>query len=190
MAFEFNDESKKVQDFKETIPFGVSEVQFAGAIADQTEAGKEFIEVAVVNKDGIEDSARLWFVSEQSGNISFNTLRQILVHAAKDDKAKEEARQKADAVKDSQELCDLLNERLAGAKFWFTKYFDASRTYEAQNGETRRSINKNVYGYEPKLKPELMPKPANEQGDPLAGAEDVTNDPDVAAGIPDDWSKK
>lgn len=188
MAFDFDDDTKKVQEFKETIPFGVSEVQFNGAIADQTDAGKEFIEIGVVNKEGLEDTARLWFVSEQSGNISFNTARQILVHAAKDEKAKAAVRDLADAVKDSQELCDLMNDKLAGAKFWFTKYYDASRTYEA-NGQTRKSINKNVYGYEPRLKPELMPKPANEDGSPLDGATPVEPGSDAAAGIPDDWAK-
>lgn len=189
MAFEFDDESKQVQDFKPTIPFGVSEVQFVGAIADQTDAGKEFIEVGVVNKEGVEDAVRLWFVSTQSGNISFNTIRQILVHAAKDEKAKDEARTAADAVKDSQELCDLMNDRLAGAKFWMTKYYDAKRTYEAQDGQTRRSINKNIYGYEPKLKPELMPKPADENGNAVDKTFPGATPVDASETVPDDWSK-
>lgn len=190
MAYSFNDEDKTVNEFKENIPFGKHEVQITGAMAEVTEAGKDYIAVGVVDVDGVEDEVRLWFTGGAS-NISFNTLRQVAVHCADDEEAKEAARNKVDACKDNDELAAVISELCSGKKVWYTKYYDATRTYQTENG-TFRSINKNIYGYEPKLKPELMPKdtaPAKTAAD-LVGGEDVTGT-DAAAGIPkdEDWAK-
>lgn len=189
MAFNFSDEDKTVSEFKENIPFGKHEVQITGAIADVTEAGKDFIAVGIVDVDGVEDEVRLWFTGGAS-NISFNTLRQVAVHCADTEEAKEEARQKVDAVQNGDDLAALISELCSGKKVWYTKYYDPSRTYTTENG-TFRSINKNIYGYEPKLKPELMPTntaPATSAAD-LVGGEELKGD--AAAGIPkdEDWAK-
>lgn len=190
MAHKFNDDDKKVKEFAERMPFGVSKVQLVFAEADQTEAGKEFIKLTVANEAGIEDSALLWFVGG-AANISFNTLRQIAVHSGKDDKQKQLIGEAIDAVEDSEALCALFNEKLIGAELWFTKYYDPSRTYKNSAGYTKKSINNNVYGYEPKLKPELMPQDesqgaASEADKTFPGATPVD-----ASEIPGDdaWSK-
>lgn len=157
MSYEFQAEDKEVREFAESIPFGVSEVHFAGAVADATDAGKDFIEVAIISEDGVEDTARLWFTGG-AVNISFNTARQIAVHQGQTEEEKQKIRDRFDKVKDSQELADVLNDVCGnGGKLWFTKYYDPTRTYQNGQGQTRKSINKNIYGYEPKLKPELMP---------------------------------
>lgn len=159
MAYDFTDEDKEIKEFAKRIPFGVSRVQFAGAIADATEDGKEFIEIGVVAENGVEDSARLWFVGG-AANISFNTAHQIAVHQGKDEEEKQKIRDRVDACKNTQDLADVLNDVCGnGGELWFTKYYDANgRTYTTENG-TFKSVNKNVVGYEPKPKPELMPKP-------------------------------
>lgn len=180
MSYVFEDEDKVANEFNERIPFGISEVQFVGATAGETEAGKDFIEVTVTDKDGLEDSARVWFVGG-AAKFSFDTLRQIAVHIAKDDKAKEKARMAVENVKDNDELAELLNKNCIGGHLWFTKYFDPSRTYQGSDGVTRRSINNSVLGYEPKLKPELMPDTSG--GRPVSsGVEDVFPGAEIATG--------
>ena len=188
MSFNFDDETKQVREFKQTIPFGVSKVQCTGVLADVTEAGLDFIEIGVVNAEGIEDSARLWFTTPQSGNISFNVARAIAVHQGKTEEEKQKIGERVDGVKNSEELAEVLNDVCGnGGELWFTKYYDPQRTYAGKDGQMRQSINKNVYGYEPKLKPELMPKAANDDGTP-ATIDEVVNDNDPAASnIPKSW---
>lgn len=188
MSYPFSEEDKQIREFKESMPFGVSEVQFVAAAPGVTNKGKEYVEVGVVNAEGIEDSVKLFFVGG-AANISFNTLHDIAVHIAKDDVAKEAIRQSVESVKDSDELCALLNDTCAGGKIWYTKYYDAKgRTFTNQYG-TFKSINKNIYGWEPKLKPELMPQKTDDEltkdnvTDTFPGAEK-----DVSGTVPDSWS--
>jgi hypothetical protein len=78
-----------------------------------------------------------------------------------------------------------------GKKCWFTKYPDPKRTYEAADGSIKKSINKNIYGYAPKLREDLMPKQDTvadvDTDKPITaadlGGEDVSGD----ANIPDKW---
>jgi hypothetical protein len=77
-------------------------------------------------------------------------------------------------VKNPDELAQLMTEKCGGGELWFTKYYDAERTYQNTGGQTRRSINTNILGYEPKLKPELMPSKNDPLANtPLAGGEEV-----------------
>jgi hypothetical protein len=157
MAHEFNSEDKEVKEFSERIGFGVNKVQATGFEAGTTDDGKDYIDTGVVTEDGIEETVRSWFTGGAS-NISFNTFRQIAVHNAKTEEAKAAAREAVDAVKDTDELAALLNTNVSGGELWLTKYLDPKRTYQNSAGQTRPSINTNIMGYEPKLKPELMPK--------------------------------
>lgn len=189
MAFDFKDEDKEVREFKESMSFGLHKVQLVGATAGETEAGKDFIELTIVNVDGVEDAARCWFTGGAT-NISFNTLRDIAVHVSKDEEEKQAARDAVDAMSNSEELADYLNEKCAGGELWFTKYYDAERTYQDRDGNVRRSVNKNVYGYEPKLKPELMPSNDKDTLNKVfPGAETLKDD--AAGTVPsgDSWAK-
>lgn len=169
----FSDEDKEVKEFADRIPFGVHKVQLTLAELGESDAGKEYIEVHVTTPEGVEDSARLWFTGGAS-NISFNALRQIVVHNAKTETQKASARDAVDAVADTEALVDLLNKHTIGGELWLTKYYDPKRTYQNAAGVTKRSINTNVYGYEPKPRPELMPD-RNEQmlAEAMPGAEEV-----------------
>lgn len=185
MSYNFGDKDKEVREFSESMPFGINVVQLMQVEAVTAENGKDYIELTVTSKDGIEDTARCYFVGG-AVNISFNTLRQIAVHIAKDEEEKQAARDAVDATNNTEELAAYLNEKCIGGELWFTKYYDATRTYTTENG-TFRSINKNVVGYEPKLKPELMPQKAPAGGDAnFPGSEAATGD--AAANVPKDWA--
>jgi hypothetical protein len=161
-----NDENKTVIEFNDKyFGYGVHSVK----ISDVTlgEAGdKEYIEVTVVDPEDLEitDSARVWFTSDKAVNYSFNVLRQIFVHCAPEAK-KDEAREMFNKIGDTDTLAQIM-EKCIGRQIWFTKYIDPERTYTDQQGNVRPSVNKNVMGYEPKLKPELLPKtgPMNMDG--------------------------
>lgn len=187
MAHTFGDNEKEVKEYSERLPFGINVVQIVGAQGGNTEedgSGKEYISVDVVEpQSGIEDSVRFWLHTEQSANISFNTIRQILVHKAKTEEDKQKIRDAVDSVQNSDQLVQML-EAAKGGEAWYTKYYDKERTYTDNQGRERRSVNTNLLGYEPKLKVELMPK-GNDgitdldkktdslAGTPLAGGQDV-----------------
>ena len=192
MSYKLSKEDKEIKEFSEKLPFGVTKVQFTGAIAEETEAGKDFIEVGVVSKEGVEDSFRCWFVGG-AANISFNNLHAIAVHQGKDEKEKAAIRDRMDNCETTDDIVDVLNDVCGnGGELWFTKYYDPKRTYQGQDGNTYRSVNKNGYGYEPKEKPELMPKPQSDApqssavNETFPGAEQLN-----PAEIPGDdaWSK-
>lgn len=185
MSYDFGDKDKEVREFSESMPFGISIVQIMQVEAVTDANGKDYIEITVTNKDGIEDTARNYFTGG-AVNISFNALRQIAVHVAKDEEEKQAARDAVDATNNTEELAAYLNEKAIGGEVWFTKYYDAARTYTTENG-TFKSINKNVLGYEPKLKTELMPQKAPAGGnEQFPGAQPATGD--AAANVPKDWA--
>lgn len=188
----FNDTTKEVREPNSGnyFDYGVHRVQLGlFELGGTGEGEKEYIEVTVIDPEDGErtDTVRLWFSTDKAANYSFNTLRQIAVHNAPEDK-KDAARDAMDAVEDTAALEALLNEKLIGGECWYTKYQDPQRTYQAQDGSTRRSVNKNIYGYEPKLRPELMPKDQDQittdNVDKIfPGAEDVT-----PKNVPDSWA--
>jgi hypothetical protein len=184
MAHKFSDEDKTAEERKDYLPFGVNTVKLVGATAGETESGKDYIEVTVATDDGIEDNARVWFTGGAS-KYSFQTIQQIVVHSAKTDSAKEKARMEVEKCVDTDEMTNLLNSKCVGAECWVTKYYDPTRTYVNQSGETKKSINTNLYGYEPKLKPELMPvEQPKDTIHPVDG--EITDDGKI--NIPGQWN--
>jgi hypothetical protein len=178
MSYNFTDEDKQAEERKDYLPFGVNTVEIVGATAGETEAGKDYIEVTVKTGD-IEDNARVWFTGG-AAKYSFQTIQQIVVHSAKTSADKEKARMEAEKCVNTDDMANLLNSKCVGAECWVTKYYDPTRTYTSQGGETKKSINTNLYGYEPKLKPELMPQ--EQTKDEIAP---VDVDSDVQ--IPGEW---
>lgn len=188
----FNDDMKKEYS-NDYFGWGVHRVLIGEVENGGTEEGeKEYVEVTVMDPDNgdITDKARVWFTTEAAQLYSFNTLRNIYVHNAPEAK-KEAARKEFDAVGDTTELCALMNLRLIGKECWFTKYPDPKRTYVGQDGVTRKSVNKNVLGYEPKVDERLMPRSDDKDAlnETFPGAEKATGD--AVANIPgdDDWDK-
>lgn len=153
---DFTNEHKEEREYAKKLPFGVNKVLILGFSLEKTKDGNEFIEVGFTNMDqDIEDKARVYF-TEKAAGFSFDTLRQIFVHNAPEDK-KDIARQSVNAVASTEKLVELLASKLPGKEMWVTKYLDPKRNYE-KNGQTFKSINLNIYGYEPKLNESLMPK--------------------------------
>lgn len=187
----FNEDVKSVKEFSDSnwFGFGVHKVHIGAIELSETESGKEYVEVTVLGDNEEEDSARVWFTSEKAANYSFNVLRQIYVHNAPEEK-KDAARDTMDAVKDTEELVAKLNDRLIGGECWFTKYPDPERTYLDASGNIKQSINKNIYGYEPKPRPDLLPADSerltkDNLDKHFPGAEEVKGD--AANGIPSNW---
>ena len=176
----FTDEHKTVKEFSDGnwFDYGLHKVQIGQIELGETDNGKEFIEFTLLGENEEEDTARVWFTTDAAINFSINVLRQIFIHNAPEAK-KDEARDMFDAVGDTTELVKLLNDKLVGGECWFTKYQDPTRTYVAQDGSTRKSVNKNIYGYEPKLRPELIPK----RDDVV----DLNDDNSIANNIPKNW---
>lgn len=183
----FTDEDKAVKEFNDNnFRFGVHKVALMQF--DLTEKGdKECVEIFVTGENGEEDSAVVWLSTPAARNYTFNVLRGIYVHNAPEEH-KDEARDTFDALVDPESMVQLLNEKLIGGEAWFTKLYDPERTYTNDKG-TFRSVNKNVYGYQPKDRPDLMPTPKDDvaDADPLAGAEPVAPGSAAANGIPKNW---
>lgn len=187
MGYKFNDEDKVESEFNNNyFGYGVHKVQLMLFTADHMEDGREYVDVDFCDPNDGEkvDKVRMWFVGG-AAPISFNNLRQIAVHNASEAN-KEKARMAVEETADSEALVELLNDKLIGKEAWFTKYMDPKRTYIGKDGQTRKSVNKNLYGYEPKLNESLMPAPADEQGNPLAGSTPASDD--AKANIPKDWA--
>lgn len=156
----FNDTDKLLKDiFDDRLEFGVHKVKMTVATAEKSDEGKEYIEIHIVGPkpDEIEDKARFYFVGGAT-NISFNEISRIIMHNTPEAK-KDAMKKKITALEDPEAMAALLNEVCTGGELWLTKYYDPKRTYTNAKGETKKSVNTNLYGYEPKLKPELMPAP-------------------------------
>lgn len=181
---QFNDTHKK--EYTKNFPFGVTKVNIVNFTLAKTDNGKEYVEVAFVDhkNDELSDTARVWFTTDKAAQFSFNTLKDVFVHNAPEAK-KDEARDMVMKTANTESLVELLKSKLLGKEMWVTKYFDANRTHDYQ-GQIFRDVNKNIYGYEPSLIPELMP---NAQGDSqvVKDAEQVFNT--TATDPTDNWGK-
>lgn len=188
MAYKFTPEDKEDVNpqFEDRIPFGVTPVQITLATADVTDNGSDFVEVGVIAENGAEATTRLYF-TEKAAKYSLSTIKAVATHNAPDDK-KDAARAAIDAVKDTDFLAQLINDKMIGNKAWFTKYYDPERTYQDRDGNTRQSINTGLWGFEPKLREDLMPKPKNDSINPADYPDDdVKGEPFPSSGIPKAW---
>lgn len=191
MAHQFSDEAKAFEGGSGNwFGFGVHEVTIGEVSEGETDSGTDYIEFTLLGDNQEEDTARVW-LTEKSEKYSFRTLKDIYVHCAPEAK-KEEARKSFDEAADSTAVVELL-QNCIGAKIWFTKYPDPKRSYVNQAGETKPSINKNVYGYAPKPRDDLIP-PQDKVVDvdtdkPITakdlGGEDASGD--AKANIPSKW---
>lgn len=145
---DFNDTHKQEQG--SYFPEGIHKVTILGIEGGTNENGKEFIEFIVGGENGEEGSARVWLTSDKAIGFAFNTIRNIFVHNAI--KGKEEAaKEKVNAVKNSEELIALCNQALIGKEAWYTVE-QSDYTYTNQAGELKHGYNRNITGYEPKPK--------------------------------------
>lgn len=189
MSHKFSDDAKAFEgNSGNWFGYGVHEVQVVQVEEGTTDSGTDYIEFTLAGPNGEEDTARVW-LTEKSEKYSFKTLRDIYVHCAPE-KEKQKARDSFDAAEDSTAVVNLL-QNCYGKQIWFTKYPDPKRTYEAADGTIKKSINKNIYGWAPKLREDLLPKQDDvaevDTDKPLTaadlGGEDASDDPK----IPKSW---
>lgn len=192
MSRSISDEAKEFEgNSKSWLDFGVHEVQIMLVESGQTDSGTDFIEFTLVGPNEEEERARVW-LTEKSEKYTFATLKSIYTHCAPEDK-KEAAREELEKCKDYDEVVELFNKRCIGKQIWFTKYPDPTRTYINSQGETKQSINTNIYGYAPKPRDDLLPQKDTVHD---VSDEDLKNvnkaipgaKKDASGGIPDDWS--
>lgn len=126
--------------------FGVHEVKIAKTKIDKHD-NKPYAEIFVEN-DSAEDRARLWLHTPDTRRISIDTVRKILVHNQEDESIKQKIREKIQQIKNLADFAALL-EKTVGCTAWFKVSEDEDRTYK-KNGEIKKSINRRIYGYEPK----------------------------------------
>lgn len=186
----FTDEDKVEKEFNSNyFGFGVHKVQLMDFTNGGTGDGeKEYVEVTFCDpEDGDKtDTARVWFTTDAAAAYSFSTLRNIYVHNAPEAK-KEQARATFDKLLNTDEMIAEMGDKLVGKEAWFTKYEDPKRTYTGKDGIERKSFNKNIYGYEPKLNTALLPKDVPAGGNAqFPGSEDASGD--AKANVPDSWA--
>lgn len=128
---------------------GVHKVKIIGVIQDKNDNGSEYFEFGLEGENGEEGTARIYW-TEKAQKYSFNAVRDIFVHNTKEAN-KDMIRAKVDATKDTDELFKLVDANLIDKEAWF-KVEKAGTTYVNNNGETKNSYNRNLYGYEPAMK--------------------------------------
>lgn len=129
---------------------GVHEVMIGMAEFNETAAGDIYLHVAVAGKSGEESSARLYF-TDKSTKYSIDTIRKILIHNAESDEKKAEIREYFNTkVKCLLDLKPLARS-LIGKQAWL-KIEKSDRTYVGEGGKTRNSYDRDLYGFEPRMK--------------------------------------
>lgn len=126
--------------------FGVHEVKIVKTKIDKHD-NKPYAEI-FVESDSTGDRARLWLHTPDTRRISIDTVRRILVHNQKDEDIKQKIREKIQQIKNLADFAALL-EKTVGCTAWFKVSEDEDRTYE-KDGKVKKSINRRIYGYEPK----------------------------------------
>lgn len=170
-----------MKDYETYLKFGVHKAKILTFEYGTHENGSEYID-AFFEVDGVESEARLWFNADKLKGMRFNlvTLKGIYTHNAPESK-KEAAKAAFEKCADLMSVVELLNAKLGGKEMWVSKFYDPSRTYEKE-GQTYRSINTNIHGYEPEMKPELMPQ---EDAKPIPSGKQAITDDDVVAAFPE-----
>lgn len=184
----FTDEIKQAKEFNDSpyFGYGVHKVQIDLVEFGSTDNGKEYIEVSIVGENGEEDKVRVWFTSVKAATYSWNVLRLIAVHNTPEDK-RDEMKAKFDALEDPVQMADLMTE-FYGKECWFTKYPSKDRTYLASDGSTKKSIDKNIMGYEPKPQPDRIPQSDKDMLNQTFPEGDGPVDLNANAKIPNEWS--
>lgn len=150
-------------------PEGIHKVKITSVELGKTQDEKEYMEFGLA-QGMYEDKARVWFTTDKAIGYSFNVIRGIFVHNAGADK-KDKAREAFDKIESTEDL-EKVCQGLIGKECWFSVFEDPNRTYQNSAGETRNSLNKNIYGYEPTVrlaKPTNVPVSTESSDEPFKG---------------------
>lgn len=130
---------------------GVHKVTILGVLAGVNEnTGSEYFEFGIQSEDGIIGEVKVYW-TEKAQQYSFNTVRDIFVHNAKEEN-KAKVREMVDAVADTDSLLKLCQENLEGKEAWYKVEKSGTQYSDPVTGEMKNSYNRNLYGYEPQMK--------------------------------------
>lgn len=130
---------------------GEHEVLITKAERGTTDSGKDYVEFTVLGHDDESDTARLWFTTDASAKYALSILAGIASHNKHSDIDKKKVRDAFKAITDTDEVDDKFLARYKEMDAFFTVY-KSDRTYLGNDGTTKHSFDKNIYGYMPKPK--------------------------------------
>lgn len=148
-AFKITEEDLVEQNFFRE---GVHEVIITSAEFFETDDKKIYLELGIMGSSDEQDTVRLYF-TEGAKKISLDTIRKILVHNASDDETKDKIREAYKKITNLAQLNPFAL-RLVDKQAWL-KVEKSDKTYTSkETGEIKHSYNRNIYGFEPKMKNE------------------------------------
>lgn len=128
---------------------GVHEVTIKEAKRGATNDGKDFVEFELAGTEGQSGTARVWLTTEKAAKYALGILAGIMVHNKKTEAEKAKTRDNFKLITDTDQLDKAFLDRFNGFKAWY-QVEKSDRTYVANDGTTKYSFDKNIYGYEPK----------------------------------------
>lgn len=109
--------------------------------------GKIYLETTVRGDGGELEKIRLYF-TESSTKISINTIRKIIIHSISDEEQRKVFREEFNKIRSLLDLSKFIS-RLKGCVAWL-KIEKSERTYVNRYGEVRHSMDRSLYGFEPR----------------------------------------
>ena len=125
---------------------GVHEVIITSAEFFETDDKKIYLELGIMGSNDEQDTARLYF-TDGAKKISIDTIRKILVHNAPDDETKDKIREAYKKITNLAQLNPFAL-RLVDKQAWLK----IEKSDKTETGEIKHSYNRNIYGFEPKMK--------------------------------------
>jgi|GEM_PF-1308175 hypothetical protein len=145
---------------------GVHEVIITSAEFFETDDQKIYLELGIMGSNDEQDTARLYF-TDGAKKISLDTIRKILVHNAPDEETKDKIREAYKKITNLAQLNPFVL-RLVDKQAWL-KIEKSDKTYTSkETGEIKHSYNRNIYGFEPKMKTTPSESKTNTQGNTVS----------------------
>lgn len=135
---------------------GVHEVLIEKAERGKTDAGKEYVEFTVKGENDETDTARLWFTTEKSCKYALSILAGIASHNKESDVEKQKVKDAFKAITDTDQVDDKFLKKFENDHAFFSVYKSDTRTYTNAAGEEKPSYDKNLTGYKPNPKKDLV----------------------------------
>lgn len=134
---------------------GVHEVVIAKAERGTTDNDKDYVELTVQGQNEEEGTARLWFTTEAAGNYALSILAGIAVHNKESETDKQKVRDAFKKIDDTDLVDDAFLKKFVEMEaFYMVQMSD--RTYVNNQGETKNSYDRNIYGYSPTMKTRVV----------------------------------
>lgn len=118
--------------------------------------GKEYVEFTVKGENGETDTTRLWFTTEKSCKYALSILAGIATHNKESEADKQKVRDAFKQITDTDQVDDKFLKKFENDHAFFSVYKSDTRTYTNAQGETKPSFDKNLYGYKPNEKKDLV----------------------------------